>query len=616
MSQPVAEIREMPGADAATHEARVAALRAELARRGLSGFVVPRADEHQGEYVPPRAERLAWLTGFTGSAGSAVVMADRAALFVDGRYTLQARDEVDASLFALLHLTESPPADWIGKNLGQNQRLGFDPWLHTENGAKALAKACERAGGELVPCPDNPLDAVWPDQPEAPCAPVAVHETRFAGRESAEKRAQIAAAVVEAGAEVAVLTAPDSINWLLNIRGGDIPFTPVALAFALLHADGRVELFIDARKLDAVARAHLGGEVAVREPGALAEALDSLGKRGARVLADPGSAAAFVFSRLRDAGARIVTGPDPCALPKACKNEVELRGAFAAHMRDGAALTRFLAWVAREAPKGGLDEMTAAARLESLRRENALFQGLSFPTISGAGPNGAVVHYHPSEKTNRRIAPGEMYLVDSGAQYLDGTTDVTRAVFVPDAGRGQASAEQRDRFTRVLKGHIAIATAQFPAGTSGAQLDALARRALWDAGLDYDHGTGHGVGSYLGVHEGPQRIAKIGSSAPLKPGMIVSNEPGYYKTGAYGIRIENLVTVVKRDGAAETEREMLGFETLTLAPIDPALIEPALMTEAEIAWLDGYHARVRETLSPVVDEETAAWLAEVTRPVT
>lgn len=607
-------IKEKPIERTADHAARVKTLRAELARRGLAGFIVPRADEHQGEYVAPRSERLAWISGFTGSAGAAVVLIDRAALFVDGRYTLQAREEADAALFEFKHLIETPPAQWIVKNLAKGARLGFDPWLHTENAAKSLAQSCERAGIELTACADNPLDAVWRDQPEPPLAPVHVHETRFAGREAAMKRTEIAATIAEAGAEVAVLTAPDSINWLLNIRGRDVPCTPIALGFALVDSDARVELFVDPRKVDAAVRAHLGESVVVREPGSLPDALDALGKCKARVLADPQSAAAFIFTRLREAGACIVTGGDPCALPKACKNEIELRGMFAAHLRDGAALTRFLAWLAREAPKGGLDEIAAAARLEAFRRENALFQQPSFPTISGAGPNGAVVHYRVNEKTNRKIEPGQMYLVDSGAQYLDGTTDVTRAVFIGGGARAPG-AEERDRFTRVLKGHIAIATARFPAGTTGAQLDALARRSLWEAGLDYDHGTGHGVGSYLGVHEGPQRIAKMGGDVALKPGMIVSNEPGYYKTGAYGIRIENLVTVVARSDVAGAEREMLGFETLTLAPIDRALVEPSLMTKAEMSWLDDYHAKVREVLTLIVDAETAAWLIEATRPV-
>ncbi|MFZ0695038.1 MAG: aminopeptidase P family protein [Alphaproteobacteria bacterium] len=590
---------------------RLFALRAELAKHGLAGFVVPRADEHQGEYVAPRSERLAWLTGFTGSAGAAVVLLDKAAVFVDGRYTLQACDEVDIGLFEIRHLIESPPAEWIAANLPRGTRLGFDPWLHAENAAKSLAAACEKAGAELVPCAVNPLDAVWRDQPEAPHGPAVVQELRFAGRSSAEKRADIADAVTKAGAEIAVLTAPDSINWLLNIRGSDLAFTPVALAFALIDARGKVALFVDKRKITDAVRAHLGADVTIDSPEILPATLGRLGKKA--VLIDPQSAAAFVFNRLREAGARIVTGADPCALPKACKNEIELRGTTAAHIRDGAALTRFLAWIAREAPKGNLDEISAAAKLESFRRENEYFRGLSFPTISGTGSNGAVVHYRASERTKRKIAAGEIYLVDSGAQYLDGTTDVTRAVFI--SGKGEPSAEQRDRFTRVLKGHIAIATAKYPRGTSGGQLDALARRALWEAGIDYDHGTGHGVGSYLGVHEGPQRIAKIGSDAALRTGMIVSNEPGYYKAGAYGIRLENLVTVVAVEDVSGAERELLGFETITLAPFDRALIDRALLTEDEIAWVDSYHARVRETLSPLVDAETADWLKEATNPL-
>jgi Xaa-Pro aminopeptidase len=606
-------LKERPEAPAADHAARLADLRAELAGRGLAGFIVPRSDEHQGEYVAPRAERLAWLTGFTGSAGAAVVLADKAAVFVDGRYTLQAADEVDGRLFTIEHLVEAPPAQWIAKHLRAGEKLGLDPWLHTENAAKALLAAAEKAGGTLEPVSTNPVDAVWADQPDPPRAPVAVHETKYAGRGSAEKRAEIAAAVEQAGTEAAVLTAPDSINWLLNIRGGDIPFTPVALAFALAHADGRVDLFIDAKKLNDAVRAHLGSEITVRGPDEFDSALADLGRRGASVMADPQTAATHIFTVLRDAGAKIVPGADPCALPKACKNEVELAGTRAAHVRDGAALTRYLAWIAREAPKGDLDEIAAAQKLESLRRENDLFHGLSFATISGAGPNGAVVHYRASERTKRRLEPGQVYLVDSGAQYLDGTTDVTRAVFIN--GNGEAGAEERDRFTRVLKGHIAIATARFPKGTSGAQLDALARRALWDAGLDYDHGTGHGVGSYLGVHEGPQRIAKIGSDVPLRPGMIVSNEPGYYKAGAFGIRIENLVTVTALESVPGAERELYGFETLTLAPIERQLIDVGLLTKSETAWLDAYHARVRETLSPLVDSETTSWLATVTKPL-
>lgn len=597
---------------------RLAALRQELARRGLTGFVVPRADEHQGEYVPPRAERLAWLTGFTGSAGFAIVLQDRAAIFVDGRYTLQVRDQVDVGLFEPRHLTEQPPEAWIAERLPAGGRLGYDPWLHTVEGIKRLRRAVERAGGELVACDGNPIDAVWRDQPPPPIAPVVPHELRFAGLDSGEKREMLGRKLREDGFAAAVISAPDSIAWLLNIRGGDVPHTPLPLSFAILHAEGAVELFIDRRKLAPGLEAHLGNGVSINPPDGFAAALDRLGARdgaeGRRVLTDAASGAVWIFDRLSAAGARPVAGEDPCALPKACKNATEIAGARAAHRRDGAALTRFLAWLAREAPKGGLTELDAAERLAAFRRENELFRDLSFDTISGAGPNGAVVHYRVTERTNRRLEPGQLYLVDSGAQYLDGTTDVTRTVAVGAPPPGATGAEMRERFTRVLKGHIALATVRFPRGTTGSQLDTLARHALWQVGLDFDHGTGHGVGSYLGVHEGPQRISKMPNRVPLEVGMIVSNEPGYYKAGAYGIRIENLVTVVPVE-VPGAERPMLGFETLTLAPIDRALIEPALLTPDEAAWLDAYHARVRETLTPLVDEATAAWLAEATQPL-
>ena len=591
---------------------RLGTLRAELARRELSGFIVPRADEHQGEWVPPRAERLAWLTGFTGSAGVAVVLAEPAALFVDGRYTLQVRAQVDERLYEFQHLTDSPPDGWIARNLSSGGRLGYDPWLHTQAGLARLRKACAKADAELVVCADNPLDAVWTDQPPPPIAPVVPHELGFAGRSSAEKREELAAKLTGEGVEAAVLTAPDSIAWLLNIRGGDVPYAPLPLAFALLHRDGVVGLFIDRRKLSPGLAGHLGKQVTVEGPDGFGPALDRLGATGARVQVDPESAASWVFDRLEAAGATVVRAADPCLLPKACKNQVELDGARAAHLRDGVALTRFLAWLAREAPKGGLTEIAAAERLAAFREEGELFRGPSFETISGAGPNGAIVHYRATPETDRRLEPDSLYLVDSGAQYLDGTTDVTRTVFI---GKDPPGAEVRDRFTRVVKGHIAIATARFPRGTTGPQLDALARRALWEVGLDYDHGTGHGVGSHLGVHEGPQRISKIPNTVALEPGMICSNEPGYYKTGSYGIRIENLVTVVVDSAVAGAEKEVLAFETLTAAPIDLALIEPALMDGREIAWLDAYHARVREALSPLLDPETAAWLAQATAPV-
>ena len=589
---------------------RVAALRGELTKRGLHGFVVPRADEHQGEYVPARADRLTWLTGFTGSAGTAVLLADKGALVVDGRYTLQAADQADPAIFEIVPLAGTTVETWLGKNLPKGAVLGHDPWLHTQAGVSRLEKACRKAGATLVGTDSNPLDAVWTDQPPPPISPVVPHDLAFTGAGAADKRAELARKLDDDGVDAVVLTTPDSIAWLLNLRGADVEFSPLPLSFAVLRRDSSVDLFIDRRKLTPELDRHLGNGVAIHAPGRMGDVLASLGAAGKRVQADPAGAAAWIFRTLKDSGAEIVEAADPCALPKAIKNAVELDGARAAHRRDGAALTRFLRWLAATAVDGGVSEIAAANRLDSLRREGEHFRGLSFPTISGAGPNGAIVHYRVSEHSSRMLEPGSLYLVDSGAQYLDGTTDVTRTVAI-----GEPSAEMRDRFTRVLKGHIAIATARFPTGTSGQQLDTLARLALWDAGLDYDHGTGHGVGSYLGVHEGPQRISKAGGGVPLKPGMIVSDEPGYYKAGAYGIRIENLVVVTALDRPKGGERDLLGFEVLTRAPIDRALIDTALLTAGEIAWLDAYHVSVREALAPQLDTDTAAWLAEVSRPL-
>lgn len=590
--------------------ARLAALRGELKRRDLDGFVVPRADEHQGEYVPPSAERLAWLTGFEGSAGLAIVLDTRAALFIDGRYTLQVRDQVDGERFEFRHITDEPPADWIAGALKPGDTLGYDPWLHTEDAARRLAEACEKAGATLAPTDGNPLDTVWADRPPPPTEPATPHGIEYAGIESADKRDEIAKALTKHPVDAVVLTLPESIAWLLNIRGGDVPRTPLPLCFAIVRKDGTVSLFIDPAKVDDDLRAHLGSGVTIAAPDALADEIDALGEVEAQVLTDPSTAADWVFKRLADAGATIVRGSDPCLMPKALKNPVELEGARQAHIRDGAALTRFLAWIAREAEGGSVSELAAAEKLEALRRESNLLRDLSFDTISGAGPNGAIVHYRVSETSNRTLGPGELYLVDSGAQYPDGTTDVTRTVAI-----GQPTAEMRDRFTRVLQGHIALATVKFPRGTSGSQLDAIARRPLWEAGLDFDHGTGHGVGSYLSVHEGPQRISKLPNTVGLSPGMICSNEPGYYKTDAFGIRIENLVAVRVEDAIEGGEREIYGFETLTLAPIDRALVDAALLSADELAWLDAYHARVRTILTPLVDAETAKWLAEATAPL-
>ena len=588
-------------------KARLDAVRAELKKQGLDGFIVPHADEFQNEYLPPSAERLTWLTGFTGSAGVAVVLAEKAAAFTDGRYTLQIKEQVDAALYDIRHIKDEPPKDWVAENLPEGGRLGYDPWLHTEKSLEVWRKAAEKAGGELVAAESNPLDAVWADRPQAPAAPVAPHDLAFTGESSQDKRKRIGETLKEKGADTAIITAPDSVAWLLNVRGGDVNHTPLPLSFAILYADGRAEWFIDPAKTESGLTEHLGDEVTLRSYDEFEPALWALGN--SRVLADPAATAALVFERLGKAGAKIVKDSDPCQLPKACKNKVEIDGARAAHRRDGVALTRFLAWLAAEAPKGGLSEIAAADRLRSYRDEGENIRDLSFRTISGSGPNSAVVHYSVTPESDRMLGGGELYLIDSGAQYLDGTTDVTRTVAI-----GDPTPEMRDRFTRVLKGHIAIATAHFPEGTSGSQLDILARHALWQAGLDYDHGTGHGVGSYLGVHEGPQRISKIPNKVALKPGMIVSNEPGYYKEGAWGIRIENLVCVTQVE-IAGAEKDMLGFETLTLAPIDRNLVEESLLSAAETEWLNAYHARVKETLGPLVDKKTAKWLAAATQPI-
>ena len=596
--------------DAATVAPRLAALRAELKRRGLDGFVVPRADEHQGEYVPRRAERLAWLTAFTGSAGAAVVLADKAAVFVDGRYTLQVRQQTDTKLFEPRDLVEEGPAGWIAHALPKGAKLGYDPWLHTQSAVENLRAAAEKAGGTLVPLDSNPIDAVWEGQPAAPAAKAVIQDMNLAGESAESKRTRIAEDVKGLGADAAVITMPDSICWLLNIRGGDVPHTPFALSFAIQNSDGSVDLFMDARKSSPELVKHLGNAVRLREPKEFMPALDAL--KGKTVIADPGTAASAIFDRLAKAGAKVRRAPDPVQLPKACKNPVEIEGTRKAHVRDGAALSNFLSWLAREAPNGHLTEIDAAKALEGYRARTGSLRDLSFDSISGAGSNGAVVHYRVTTSTNRPIRNNEIFLIDSGGQYPDGTTDVTRTVIV-----GNATGEMKDRFTRVLKGHIALATVRFPEGTTGAALDAFARRALWDVGCDYDHGTGHGVGSYLSVHEGPQNISKRHVTQVLKPGMICSNEPGYYKNGEYGIRIENLVVVSEAAPVpgGDPQRKFMTFETITLAPIDLGLVEPGLLTDGERQWLNAYHARVRETLLPLVDEETRDWLRHATRAI-
>lgn len=587
---------------------RIAQLRAELARRGLGGGIVPRADRYQNEYVPASDERLAWLTGFSGSAGLAIVLIDRAALFVDGRYQLQARAEVDANLFAIEHSAQIPPEAWIEKNVPAATKLGYDPWLHTSEAVEKFAKACAAAGATLVPLESNPVDAVWSDRPRPPLGAVSLHDIRFAGEETASKLARIVTEIESLRADALVVTDPHAVAWTFNMRGSDVAHTPIALANAVIPRQGRAAIYIDARKLSNAVRAEIERHAEARDPERLLPDLAALAA-GKTIRLDPATAPDALSKAIEGAGGKAARGPDPVAAMKAVKNAAEIAGARAAHKRDGAALARFLSWFAREAPQGRLSEIDAVAALETFRRETGELKDISFPTIAGAGADGAIVHYRVTERSNRPIAKGELFLIDSGAQYADGTTDVTRTLAV-----GAPSAEMRDRFTRVLKGHIAIATAVFPDGATGAQLDSLARLSLWQAGLDFDHGTGHGVGSYLSVHEGPARISKLGTTA-LKRGMILSNEPGYYKAGVFGIRIENLVLVIEGPQLVGAERALNAFETLTLAPIDRALIAPELMTADEIAWLDRYHARVAHELAPLLDSETRSWLESACRPI-
>jgi Xaa-Pro aminopeptidase len=582
---------------------RVAALRAELSARGLAGFVVPRADEHQNEYVPPGAERLMWLTGFSGSAGLAIVLADKASLFVDGRYTLQAPAQVDGSVFAVKHVVNEPLSAWIEANLSAGEGLGYDPWLHTPDSVERLEKACRAAGGELVAVETNLVDAIWTDRPAPPQAPIHVHPERLAGERATAKLKRVGAALKDA--DGLLVSDAHAVAWLFNIRGGDVAHTPLPLAFAYAPRDGRPTLFVDARKLTEAIAARLGRFADVAPPEALIAFVAARGAAGARIVFDAATAPARLVQTLEAAGGKAIVKADPIARMKAVKNAVELAGTRAAHLRDGAALSRFLAWFDAEAPKGGLSEIDAAAALETFRRETGALKDVSFPTIAAAGPHAAIAHYRVSDASNLKIGRG-LFLIDSGGQYEDGTTDVTRTISV-----GRPSAELRDRFTRVLKGHIAIARAIFPRGTTGGQLDTLAREALWRAGLDFDHGTGHGVGVYLSVHEGPQRLSKTDSTA-LEPGMILSNEPGYYAAERYGIRIENLV-VVREVKVAGADRPTLGFETISFAPIDVRLVDKKLMSREEIAWLDAYHAETRAKLAPLVDSATGKWLREATR---
>ena len=585
---------------------RVAAVRAALREAGVDGFVVPRADEHQSEYVPANAERLAWLTGFTGSAGTAVVLADQVGLVVDGRYTLQAPEQVDTATVTVVPLAEQTAEAWIGQNLKAGAVLGYDPWLHTPDGVARLERAAEKAGATLKALSQNPVDLAWAGRPKPPAGPVVPHPIVHAGEQAATKLGRIRRELEDARCDALVISDPHNLAWTFNLRGSDVGHTPLALGYAIVPREGAARLFLTSRHVAPELRDALAPLAAIEPREAFEDALAGLGS--VRVRLDAATAAAALRTRIEAAGGTADVGRDPVTAMKAVKNPTEIAGTRAAHRRDGASVVRFLAWLDTRAAQGGLTEIAAVEALEDFRAAGGELRDVSFPTISGSGPNGAIVHYRVTRASDRAVEPGELFLIDSGAQYPDGTTDITRTVAV-----GEPSPEMRDRFTRVLKGHIAISRAVYPKGTTGAQIDALARLPLWQAGLDFDHGTGHGVGSFLSVHEGPQRIAKTGTVA-LEAGMILSNEPGYYRAGVYGIRIENLVLVEPReiDGG---ERPMLGFETLTLVPYDRSLIDTALLDAAEIAWIDAYHARVGEALSPDLDEATRAWLDRATAPL-
>ncbi len=583
-------------------------LRVRMREQGLDGFLVPHEDEHQNEYLPDANDRLAWLTGFTGSAGAAVVMADKAAVFADGRYTVQVRAQVDADVYEIGALENGGVAAWL-ESVPNGAVIGYDARLHSPDALTILRRATEKAGATLKAIETNPLDQAWGEaRPAQPAAPVVPHEDRYSGESHAAKRARIGQAVRDAGADAAVLTAPSSIAWLFNVRGGDVIRSPLPLGQAILNADGTARLFLDPAKVTNELPGWLGDDVQIEATGALEGALDALA--GQKVLIDPAQSSAWYFDRLAAAGAEVVRAMDPCALPRATKNAVEIEGSRQAHIRDGAALSRFLHWVDTVAQHTLPTEREVVEALEGFREATGALMDLSFDTIAGAGPNGALPHYKPVGDKIRRMETGSLLLVDGGGQYLDGTTDVTRTMAV-----GEPSADQRRMFTLVLKGHIAMATVRFPVGTTGHQIDALARLPMWMAGLDYDHGTGHGVGSYLGVHEGPQRIAKLVNTQPLLTGMILSNEPGYYREGHWGIRIETLQVVTEPTPIAGGERPMHGFEQLTFVPLDRRLIDVDLLTVGERAYVDTYHAETLAKVGPLLDDEILEWLTVQCAPL-
>ena len=588
--------------------ARIRALRKLLQRQQLDGFLVPHGDEYQNEFIPPHAQRLAWITGFTGSAGSAVIMRERAAIFVDGRYILQVGGQVDTSLVSPVFVSRSSLVEWLAENLGKDERLGYDPRLHAVREMKRLRKAVQKADARLVPVEQNLIDLIWKDQPAAPLKGAQLHPLEFAGRTATLKIKAVAGQLRKAHEDAVILTAPESIAWMLNIRGSDTEHTPVVLCYAIVPAKGRPALFIDGRKISREVRTVIERDIDIVKPSELPAYIRAFGEQEKTVRIDPDRAAIWFDEMLRQSGASVSYGDDPCALPRAIKNSTEIKGMRAAHLRDGAAVIKCLAWL-DDQQVGRVDEIAAAKKLEAFRRDTGKLMDISFDTISGAGPNGAIVHYRVNRASNTKLEAGSLYLVDSGGQYRDGTTDITRTVAI-----GTPGTEMISRNTLVLKGHIEIAMARFPAGTRGVDIDALARAALWAAGLDYNHGTGHGVGSYLSVHEGPQGISRRAMVA-LEPGMILSNEPGYYKEGAYGIRIENLVLVKRPAAIRGGEQKMLGFETLTLVPFDRRLIDADMLSRAQLAWLNDYHALVRKKLSPEMAGRELAWLEAATAPI-
>jgi Xaa-Pro aminopeptidase len=575
-----------------------------LKSHNLNGFIVPRNDEFQGEYVPAHAERLAWLTGFTGSAGMAILCQDQAALFVDGRYTVQANQEVDQKIFTLNHLIDYPPSQWIKDKLSAGFRLGYDPWLHTSDSLDKFTEVCQSQGIVLVQCLKNPIDEIWTDRPLASTEPFIPHETRYAGQSSLEKRQKIAHLLQKKSCQSLMITNPDSLAWLLNMRGNDVPFFPAPLCYGLLHDTGKFDLFVDHKRINSPLKSHLGPDIQLLDPDRMPDHLSGL--KGKSLWLDLTSAASWFRDFMSQHEISIINDKDPCQLAKACKNDIEIDGAREAHRQDGIALTKFLAWLSTHVHHQAIDELMVAEKLLDYRAQSKDFLQPSFPTIAGSGSHAAICHYRATEKSNRILGQNEIFLLDSGGQYHQGTTDVTRTIAI-----GKVPESVKLHFTLVLKGHIALASLLFPEDTSGTQIDSFARHALWQEGLDYDHGTGHGVGSNLSVHEGPQRISKKSPyHQALLPGMIISNEPGYYKNGHYGIRIENLV-VVKRS-SKKGDIPLLEFETLTLAPIDQSLILVDKLTSTEKTWLNSYHQKVRETLTPSLDPQTAAWLKEAT----